>query len=73
MITKLYVQTQLKSEELIKDFLNKEDGVTAIEYAVVAAGVTAIVAVLFGSTGPVKTMLTSVITAMSAKITALLK
>ncbi|ELB7687851.1 Flp family type IVb pilin [Salmonella enterica] len=40
-----------------KDYIRKKDGVTAVEYAIVVAGVAAIVLAVFGSTGPVKGML----------------
>ncbi|MGL9722052.1 Flp family type IVb pilin [Symbiopectobacterium sp.] len=40
--------------EAMHNFKNDQRGVTAVEYAIVAAGVAAVVAVIFGDSGPVK-------------------
>ncbi|MGS3451686.1 Flp family type IVb pilin [Raoultella sp. Lac2] len=57
----------------IYDFKNNEKGVTAVEYAIVIAGVAAVVSVVFGSGGSVQTTLTSVFTAVTTKITGLVQ
>ncbi|QIQ22416.1 Flp family type IVb pilin [Zophobihabitans entericus] len=41
-------------------FFKREEGVTAIEYAIVVAGVAAVVLIVFASDGPVATALTEV-------------
>lgn len=57
----------------IYDFKRNEQGVTAVEYAIVIAGVAAVVSVVFGSGGSVQSTLTSVFTAVTTKITGLVK
>lgn len=59
--------------ENINNFRHSEKGVTAVEYAIVIAGVAAVVTVVFGSGGSVQTTLTSVFAAVTTKITALVK
>lgn len=54
------------------EFKKSERGVTAVEYAIVIAGVAAVVSVVFGTGGSVQTTLTSVFTAVTTKITSLL-
>ena len=49
-------------------FIKNERGVTAIEYAIVAAGVSAVVLVIFGTGGPVKSMLETVFTQLKSKL-----
>ncbi|HIF3539748.1 TPA: Flp family type IVb pilin [Salmonella enterica] len=46
--------------EAIRGFKRDEKGVTAVEYAIVIAGVAAVVAVIFGEKGAVQTMLTEI-------------
>ena len=46
--------------EAIRGFKRDEKGVTAVEYAIVIAGVAAVVAVIFGKDGAVQTMLTDI-------------
>lgn len=46
--------------EAVRRFRKDTRGVTAVEYAIVAAGVAAVVSIIFGSEGPVKTMLTGI-------------
>ncbi|OCG57650.1 hypothetical protein A9G41_10525 [Gilliamella sp. Nev5-1] len=56
----------------IRAFLNKsiknKQGVIAIEYAVVAAGLAAIIAIIFSTNGPVSSTLYYIFTQVSAKI-----
>ncbi|NYY80273.1 Flp family type IVb pilin [Raoultella planticola] len=44
----------------IHDFKRNEKGVTAVEYAIVIAGVAAVVAVIFGENGTVDTLLNKI-------------
>ena len=54
-------------------FIKNERGVTAIEYAVVAAGVSAVVLFIFNKdTGPVRQMLEGVFNALKAKLTSII-
>ncbi|HHG8774128.1 TPA: Flp family type IVb pilin [Raoultella planticola] len=57
----------------IHDFKRNEKGVTAVEYAIVIAGVAAVVSVVFGANGSVQSTLTSVFTAVTTKITTLVQ
>lgn len=62
-----------KTVSLVNKFTKNEQGVTAIEYAVVAAGVAVIVLALFkAETGPVDKMLTSVFSTLETTISTLL-
>ena len=54
----------------IYDFKNNEKGVTAVEYAIVIAGVAAVVAVIFGSGGTVQTMLSDIFTSVKDNVDA---
>ena len=54
-------------------FIKNERGVTAIEYAVVAAGVSAVVLFIFNKdTGPVRQMLEGVFNALKTKLTGII-
>lgn len=54
--TSMYVNVT----EAIRGFKRDEKGVTAVEYAIVIAGVAAVVAVIFGKGGTVQTMLNDI-------------
>ena len=54
------------------EFKKSEKGVTAVEYAIVIAGVAAVVSVVFGSGGTVETVLTDVFDGVKDKVTGLL-
>jgi pilus assembly protein Flp/PilA len=55
----------------VKNFFKREDGVTAIEYAVVVAGVAVVVIAVFGSNGPVKEALDNVFEQLQTKLNSL--
>lgn len=59
----------LAASVALTEFRKEEKGVTAVEYAVVIAGVTILVLAIFGSDGPVNNMLTSIFTSVSTKVT----
>lgn len=61
-----------KTVSLVNKFTKNEQGVTAIEYAVVAAGVAVIVLALFATDGPVDLMLKAVFETLKNTITTLL-
>lgn len=52
----------------VSEFKYNKKGVTAVEYAVVIAGVTAIVLVIFGKNGTVYTMLTEIFEKISSNV-----
>ena len=54
-------------------FIKNERGVTAIEYAIVAAGVSAVLLVIFDkNNGPVHSMLNSVFTTLQTKLSGII-
>ena len=54
-------------------FIKNERGVTAIEYAIVAAGISAVILVIFNKdSGPVKTMFEGVFGALKSKLTGII-
>jgi pilus assembly protein Flp/PilA len=55
----------------IRHFFNREDGVTAIEYAVVIAGVAVVTISAFSSEGPVRQALNNVFNQLQTKLNAL--
>lgn len=55
----------------VKNFLNREDGVTAIEYAVVVAGVAVVAIAVFGTDGPVSNALNGVFSQLQSKLDTL--
>jgi len=57
-------------KEKVGQFIRDDEGVTAIEYAVVVAGVAAVVMFIFGNNGPVKEMLNSTFEDLTSKMTA---
>ena len=65
-IVKAYVATTNK----IIEFKNSEKGVTAVEYAIVVAGVAAVVAVIFNKSGPVQQMLDNIFTNVGSQVKA---
>ena len=65
------VRAQVRS--FADKFIKNERGVTAIEYAIVAAGVSAVLLVIFDkANGPVYKMLYSVFTTLQAKLSAII-
>lgn len=67
LIIKAYVKTAMGAEK-VRGFLKNEQGVTAVEYAIVLAGVAAVVAVIFGRNGTVEKLLTSIFNTVSAEV-----
>ncbi|QZN94747.1 Flp family type IVb pilin [Symbiopectobacterium purcellii] len=56
--------------EVMQNFKNDQRGVTAVEYAIVAAGVAAVVTVIFGESGPVRDMLSTIFNKIKTKVDA---
>lgn len=61
------IRTQART--FLGKFVKNEQGVTAIEYAIVAAGVATVVFVVFKSDGPVASMLSNVFDTLKTKVT----
>jgi len=62
-----------KVRSFLGKFVKNQQGVTAIEYAIVAAGVAAVVLVIFKADGgPVSDMLKGVFDALKTKLTGLI-
>ncbi|MEG0405505.1 MAG: Flp family type IVb pilin [Acinetobacter sp.] len=55
-------------KNIMANFCEDESGVTAVEYAIVIAGIASVCLVIFGSTGPVQSMLTTVFTDLEATL-----
>lgn len=73
LVLKGSISTHNKIESLkgkCKSFIRANDGVTAVEYAIVVAGVAAIVLFVFGDKGPVKEMLNGTFTSLKTKVDA---
>lgn len=54
----------------LRRFKLDERGVTAVEYAIVIAGVAGIVAVIFGNNGTVSNMLTGIFNTIQTNVTS---
>jgi pilus assembly protein Flp/PilA len=71
-LLKAYCGAEVYIKNSVKDFFKKEEGVTAVEYAIVVAGVAAVVLFIFGSSGPVREMLNTTFTTLQTKITTMI-
>lgn len=56
--------------EAVRRFKMDERGVTAVEYAIVLAGVAGVVAIIFGNGGTVSTMLTGIFDSIQTNVNA---
>lgn len=75
LMLKCYEISEIIAESLskkIKGYIRKNDAVTAVEYAIVVAGVAAIVLSVFGTTGPVQTMLNETFTNLKTQVASLI-
>ncbi|MBG6249430.1 MULTISPECIES: Flp family type IVb pilin [Symbiopectobacterium] len=59
--------------EAMHNFKNDQCGVTAVEYAIVAAGIAAVVTVIFGENGPVREMLSGIFTKIKTTVESSVK
>lgn len=66
----LSVKAYVKTANAIRDFGKNQQGVTAIEYAIVAVGVATVVMFIFGKNGPVKDMLTDTFSTLGGKLSS---
>lgn len=60
------------AKNTVQNFLKREDGVTAIEYAIVAAGVAAVVVVLFQDGGTFQQAMEGIFNRLSSQLDTLL-
>lgn len=75
LMLKGYVTGRIIAESICnkcKKYLRKNDGVTAVEYAIVVAGVAAIVIAIFGTGGPVEDVLKTTFTTLKTKVNGLI-
>ncbi|EKG7413450.1 Flp family type IVb pilin [Salmonella enterica] len=73
LMLKGYVTGRIIAESICnkcKKYIRTDDGVTAVEYAIVVAGVAAIVITIFGTGGPVEDVLNTTFTTLKSKITS---
>ena len=64
---------RVQARNFASKFIKNERGVTAIEYAIVAAGVSSVVLFIFAKdTGPVSKMLEGIFTALKTKLTGII-
>lgn len=63
------VSAYYTTKSRVANFVENQDGVTAIEYAIVAAGVAAVVLVVFKKDGSFGTALSEVFTSLASKLT----
>ncbi|MCO6544846.1 MAG: Flp family type IVb pilin [Gilliamella sp.] len=65
----MYLSTvRAKTRNFLGKFVKSERGVTAIEYAIVAAGVAVVVMVIFKGDGPVANMLSNTFSTLKDKM-----
>ncbi|WP_318371049.1 Flp family type IVb pilin [Enterobacter sp.] len=67
LLIKAYIKGS-NGVERARNFLKDERGVTAVEYAIVLAGVAAVVAVIFGKGGTVQKLLESIFSTVSTQV-----
>lgn len=67
LLIKAYVKG-LNGAERVHNYFKDEWGVTAVEYAIVLAGVAAVVAVIFGRGGTVENLLKSIFSTVSEQV-----
>lgn len=68
-INNISVNAWVRVTEAARNFKSNEKGVTAVEYAIVIAGVAGIVAVIFGKDGTVQTLLTDIFSSIKTNVT----
>jgi pilus assembly protein Flp/PilA len=64
MLTKLYV----KADAAVSSFVKDRQGVTAIEYAIIAVAIAGIAAAVFGSSGGLQTSIEGAMTKLKTFI-----
>lgn len=72
-LTQSVFSAYYSAKNSVQNFLKREDGVTAIEYAIVAAGVAAVVVVLFQNGGTFQQAMEGIFDRLSGKLDTLLQ
>lgn len=72
LMIKTYVLGSVGLQKM-RGFCKDQNGVTAVEYAIVLAGVAAVVAVVFGDKGQVQSMINSLFTKATAVVSTNIK
>lgn len=72
-LTQSVFSAYYSAKNSVQNFLKREDGVTAIEYAIVAAGVAAVVVVLFQNGGTFQQAMENIFVRLSGKLDTLLQ
>lgn len=72
LMIKTYVLGSVGLQKM-RDFCKDQNGVTAVEYAIVLAGVAAVVAVVFGKNGQVQSMINSLFTQATTAVSTNIK
>lgn len=63
------VAAYVSATETCRNFKRDEKGVTAVEYAIVIAGIAGVVTLIFGADGPVRNMLNDIFKKISESVT----
>ena len=71
-LTQSVFSAYYSAKNSVQNFLKREDGVTAIEYAIVAAGVSAVVVVLFQDGGTFQQAMEGIFNRLSSQLDTLL-
>jgi len=69
VVNNISVNAWVRVTEAARNFKSNEKGVTAVEYAIVIAGVAGIVAVIFGKNGTVQNLLTDIFSSIQSNVT----
>lgn len=72
-LTQSVFSAYYSAKNSVQNFLKRQDGVTAIEYAIVAAGVAAVVVVLFQNGGTFQQAMENIFVRLSGKLDTLLQ
>ena len=71
-LTQSIFSTYYSAKNSVQNFIKRQDGVTAIEYAIVAAGVAAVVVFVFSDDGTFKAALEGIFNRLSNQLNGLL-
>lgn len=71
-LTQSIFSAYYSAKNSVENFIKRQDGVTAIEYAIVAAGVAAVVVVLFKSDGDFAKAMKEIFSRLSTQLNTLL-
>lgn len=72
-LTQSVFSAYYSAKNSVQNFLKREDGVTAIEYAIVAAGVAAVVVVIFQDGGAFSEAINGIFARLKSKLDLVLQ